>query len=63
MKKWATQVDKQRRVHREMKSSTATSSGTSSHQFYSLSDHERVMKSYRQEEEYEQNNFDDMSSV
>ena len=63
MRKWAMQVDTQRRAHREMAPSTSRPNETSSIQFHSLPDKASLMSIYRQEEEYGQNGFDDMSSV
>ena len=63
MRRWATQVDTQRRKYRELASFNSRSSDASSTHFTSLPDQASLMKAYKQEEEYVQNTFDDISSV
>ena len=63
MRRWATQVDTQRRVHRELASFKSRSSDASSTHFTSLPDQSTLMKAYKQEEEYGQNTFDETSSL
>lgn len=62
MRRWATQVDTQRRKHRELALYNSRSNEASTTHFKSLPDQTTLMKAYRKDEEYAQNNFDDISS-